>query len=182
MARARGAEEQAAPLQGIKVVEFTHMVMGPTAGVILGDLGADVIKVEPLKGDNTRRLKGSGAGYFPMYNRNKRSIALDLKHPKGRDVARQLIQSADIVLENFRTGTMAKLGLDYESLKADHPGLIYCSLKGFLSGPYENRVALDEVAVRLLLFRHDEHARARLCGARELEHHLGEECGFVDRL
>ena len=145
MAGARGAEEQAAPLQGIKVVEFTHMVMGPTAGVILGDLGADVIKVEPLKGDNTRRLKGSGAGYFPMYNRNKRSIALDLKHPKGLDVARQLIQSADIVLENFRTGTMAKLGLDYESLKTDHPGLIYCSLKGFLSGPYENRVALDEV-------------------------------------
>ena len=145
MAGARGAEKQAAPLQGVKVVEFTHMVMGPTAGVILGDLGADVIKVEPLKGDNTRRLKGSGAGYFPMYNRNKRSIALDLKHPKGRDVARQLIQSADIVLENFRTGTMAKLGLDYESLKADHPSLIYCSLKGFLSGPYENRVALDEV-------------------------------------
>ncbi|MEL0260310.1 MAG: CoA transferase, partial [Halieaceae bacterium] len=145
MAGSRGAEEQAAPLRGIKVVEFTHMVMGPTAGVILGDLGADVIKVEPLKGDNTRRLKGSGAGYFPMYNRNKRSIALDLKHPKGRDVALQLIQSADVVLENFRTGTMAKLGLDYESLKADHPGLVYCSLKGFLSGPYENRVALDEV-------------------------------------
>ena len=140
-----GAEEQAAPLRGIRVVEFTHMVMGPTAGVILGDLGADVIKVEPLKGDNTRRLKGSGAGYFPMYNRNKRSIALDLKNPKGRDVALQLIQSADIVLENFRTGTMANLGLDYDSLKATHPSLIYCSLKGFLSGPYENRVALDEV-------------------------------------
>ena len=145
MAGSRGAEEQAAPLRGIKVVEFTHMVMGPTAGVILGDLGADVIKVEPLAGDNTRRLKGSGAGYFPMYNRNKRSIALDLKKPQGQSIARQLIQSADIVLENFRTGTMAKLGLDYESLRADHPGLIYCSLKGFLSGPYENRVALDEV-------------------------------------
>lgn len=136
---------QAAPLRGIKVIEFTHMVMGPTAGVILGDLGADVIKVEPLKGDNTRRLTGSGAGYFPMYNRNKRSIALDLKHPKGRDVALQLIQSADIVLENFRPGTMANLGLDYDSLRRAHPGLIYCSLKGFLSGPYENRVALDEV-------------------------------------
>ena len=145
MAGSRGAEEQAAPLRGVKVVEFTHMVMGPTAGVILGDLGADVIKVEPLAGDNTRRLKGSGAGYFPMYNRNKRSIALDLKKPQGQAIARQLIQSADIVLENFRTGTMAKLGLDYESLRADHPGLIYCSLKGFLSGPYEHRVALDEV-------------------------------------
>ena len=145
MAGSRGAEEQAAPLRGIKVVEFTHMVMGPTAGVILGDLGADVIKVEPLAGDNTRRLTGSGAGYFPMYNRNKRSIALDLKKPQGQSIARQLSQSADIVLENFRSGTMAKLGLDYESLRTDHPGLIYCSLKGFLSGPYEHRVALDEV-------------------------------------
>ena len=145
MAESRGAEEQAAPLRGIKVVEFTHMVMGPTAGVILGDLGADVIKVEPLAGDNTRRLTGSGAGYFPMYNRNKRSIALDLKKPQGQSIARQLSQSADIVLENFRSGTMAKLGLDYASLRTDHPGLIYCSLKGFLSGPYEHRVALDEV-------------------------------------
>lgn len=145
MTGSRGAEEQLAPLRGIKVIEFTHMVMGPTAGVILGDLGADVIKVEPLKGDNTRRLKGSGAGYFPMYNRNKRSMTLDLKHPEGRNVALKLIQSADIVLENFRTGTMAKLGLDYESLAPANPGLIYCSLKGFLSGPYENRVALDEV-------------------------------------
>ena len=136
---------QGAPLRGIKVIEFTHMVMGPTAGVILGDLGADVIKVEPVKGDNTRRLSGSGAGYFPMYNRNKRSLALDLKHPKGRELAQQLVQSADIVLENFRPGTMANLGLDYDSLKSGNPGLIYCSMKGFLSGPYENRVALDEV-------------------------------------
>ena len=136
---------QEAPLRGIKVIEFTHMVMGPTAGVILGDLGADVIKVEPVKGDNTRRLSGSGAGYFPMYNRNKRSLALDLKHSKGRELAQQLVQSADIVLENFRPGTMANLGLDYDSLKSANPGLIYCSMKGFLSGPYENRVALDEV-------------------------------------
>ena len=143
-----GVEEthaQCAPLKGIKVIEFTHMVMGPTAGVILGDLGADVIKVEPLNGDNTRRLQGSGAGYFPMYNRNKRSIALDLKSPEGCKVALDLIQSADIVLENFRPGTMANLGLDYDTLKTSHPELIYCSLKGFLSGPYEHRVALDEV-------------------------------------
>ena len=143
-----GVEEthaQCAPLKGIKVIEFTHMVMGPTAGLILGDLGADVIKVEPLNGDNTRRLQGSGAGYFPMYNRNKRSIALDLKHPEGRKVALDLIHSADIVLENFRPGTMANLGLDYETFKTSHPELIYCSLKGFLSGPYEHRVALDEV-------------------------------------
>ena len=94
MTGSRGAVAQAAPLQGIKVIEFTHMVMGPTAGVILGDLGADVIKVEPLNGDNTRRLKGSGAGYFPMYNRNKRSIALDLKHPEGKAVAQRLVHSA----------------------------------------------------------------------------------------
>ena len=143
-----GGEEthaQCAPLKGIKVIEFTHMVMGPTAGVILGDLGADVIKVEPLNGDNTRRLQGSGAGYFPMYNRNKRSIALDLKNPEGRKVALDLIHSADIVLENFRPGTMANLGLDYDTLEPSHPALIYCSLKGFLSGPYEHRVALDEV-------------------------------------
>ena len=132
-------------LAGVKVLDLTSMVSGPVAAMMLADQGADVIKVEPLAGDNTRRLKGSGAGYFPMYNRNKRSIALDLKSPRGQSIALQLIQSADIVLENFRTGTMAKLGLDYASLKADHPGLIYCSLKGFLSGPYENRVALDEV-------------------------------------
>ena len=141
-----GGEEthaQCAPLKGIKVIEFTHMVMGPTAGVILGDLGADVIKVEPLNGDNTRRLQGSGAGYFPMYNRNKRSIALDLKNPEGRKVALDLIHSADIVLENFRPGTMANLGLDYDTLEPSHPALIYCSLKGFLSGPYEHRVSLD---------------------------------------
>ena len=143
-----GVEEmhaQCAPLKGIKVIEFTHMVMGPTAGVILGDLGADVIKVEPLNGDNTRRLQGSGAGYFPMYNRNKRSVALDLKSPEGCKVALDLIHSADIVLENFRPGTMANLGLDYDTLQPSHPELIYCSLKGFLSGPYEHRVALDEV-------------------------------------
>ena len=84
-------------------------------------LGADVIKVEPLNGDNTRRLQGSGAGYFPMYNRNKRSIALDLKNPEGRKVALDLIHSADIVLENFRPGTMANLGLDYDTLEPSHP-------------------------------------------------------------
>ena len=114
-------------------------------GLILGDLGADVIKVEPMKGDKTRRLKGSGAGYFAMYNRNKRSIELDLKTDQGRETALQLVASADILIENFRQGTMQRLGLDYDSLHAQYPRLIYCSLKGFLSGPYENRVALDEV-------------------------------------
>jgi crotonobetainyl-CoA:carnitine CoA-transferase CaiB-like acyl-CoA transferase len=135
----------AKPLQGLRVIEFTHMVMGPTTGVILADLGADVIKVEPLTGDSTRHLKGSGAGYFPMYNRNKRSIRLDLKTTQGLDIADRLIGSADILIENFRPGTMGKLNLGYESLAKKYPRLIYCSLKGFLSGPYENRVALDEV-------------------------------------
>lgn len=135
----------AKPLQGIKVIEFTHMVMGPTVGLILADLGAEVIKVEPIQGDNTRRLKGSGAGYFPMYNRNKRSISLNLKSDSGLELAKKLVASADVLVENFRPGTMAHLGLGYEELSALHPKLIYCSLKGFLSGPYENRVALDEV-------------------------------------
>jgi crotonobetainyl-CoA:carnitine CoA-transferase CaiB-like acyl-CoA transferase len=119
--------------------------MGPTVGLILADLGADVIKVEPIQGDNTRRLTGSGAGYFPMYNRNKRSIRLNLKSEKGLRLAKQLLGSADVLVENFRPGTMDALGLGYEDLSALYPMLIYCSLKGFLSGPYENRVALDEV-------------------------------------
>lgn len=134
------------PLTGLRVVEFTHMVMGPAVGAILADMGAEVIKVEPIGGDQTRRLLGSGAGYFPMYNRNKRSIALDLKKPEGLGIARRLAASADIVIENFRPGAMAKLGLTYEQLSADNPRLIYCSEKGFLAGPYEERTALDEVA------------------------------------
>ena len=133
------------PLSGIKVVEFTHMVMGPTAGLILADMGASAVKVEPLRGDNTRRLKGSGAGYFPMYNRNKRSICLDLKSEKGREAAYRLIKDADVLLENFRPGAMDKLGFGYEALSKISPRLIYCSLKGFLTGPYEKRTALDEV-------------------------------------
>lgn len=133
------------PLSGIRVVEFTHMVMGPTVGVILADLGADVTKIEPIKGDNTRRLLGSGAGYFPMYNRNKKSVCLDLKNPEGHKIAEQMIEGADIVIENFRPGAMDKLGFGYDDLKKNNKGLIYCSAKGFLTGPYENRTALDEV-------------------------------------
>ncbi|MDX2143107.1 MAG: CaiB/BaiF CoA-transferase family protein [Rhodospirillaceae bacterium] len=136
----------ALPLAGLKVVEFTHMVMGPAVGVILGDLGAEVIKIEPLGGDNTRRLKGSGAGYFPMYNRNKRSICLDLKSPEGKKIALQLIERADVVIENFRPGAMDKLGFGYKDVSKLNPRAIYCSEKGFLKGPYEHRTALDEVA------------------------------------
>ncbi|WP_226702805.1 CaiB/BaiF CoA transferase family protein [Microbulbifer elongatus] len=139
------AHQQELPLAGIKVVEFTHMVMGPAAGGILADLGAEVTKVEPCQGDNTRRLQGSGAGYFAMYNRNKRSLALDLKSPEGKDIALRLVDEADVVIENFRHGAMDRLGFGYADLSARNPRLVYCSLKGFLGGPYEHRTALDEV-------------------------------------
>ncbi len=134
------------PLAGIKVVEFTHMVMGPTVGHILAGLGAEVIRVEPLGGDQTRRLLGSGAGYFPMYNRGKQSICLDLKSADGLAVAKDLCSQADVLVENFRPGALDRLGLDYDSLDSTNPRLIYCSEKGFLPGPYEQRTALDEVA------------------------------------
>lgn len=136
----------ATPLAGLRVVEFAHMVMGPMAGLILGDLGADVIKIEPApEGDNTRRLEGSGIGFFPMTSRNKRSLTLDLKSPAGLAIARQLISRADILTENFRPGALDKLGLGYSACSTLNPRLIYCSLKGFLAGPYEHRTALDEV-------------------------------------
>jgi crotonobetainyl-CoA:carnitine CoA-transferase CaiB-like acyl-CoA transferase len=134
------------PLAGIKVVEFTHMVMGPTVGHILAGLGAEVVRVEPIGGDQTRRLLGSGAGYFPMYNRGKQSICLDLKSADGLAVAKDLCAQADVLVENFRPGALDRLGLDYSSLAKSNPRLIYCSEKGFLPGPYEQRTALDEVA------------------------------------
>jgi crotonobetainyl-CoA:carnitine CoA-transferase CaiB-like acyl-CoA transferase len=134
------------PLAGLKIIEFTHMVMGPSIGLILADLGADVVKVEPPGGDLTRQLLGSGAGYFPMFNRNKRSICLDLKSTADLDAARRLCATADIVIENFRLGTLDRLGLGYEALRVLNKRLIFCAAKGFLSGPYENRTALDEVA------------------------------------
>ncbi|MGL4543589.1 MAG: CaiB/BaiF CoA transferase family protein [Polymorphobacter sp.] len=134
------------PLDGLTVVEFTHMVMGPTVGHILASLGADVVRVEPPGGDATRRLLGSGAGYFAMYNRHKASIGLDLKAADGHAVARRLCASADILVENFRPGALDRLGLGYDALAATNPRLIYASEKGFLPGPYENRTALDEVA------------------------------------
>ncbi len=133
------------PLTGLRVVEFTHMVMGPTCGQVLADLGAEVIKVEPIHGDRTRHLLGSGAGFFPMFNRGKKSIAIDLHRPEGAAVARRLAASADVVAENFKPGTMQKYGLDYASLSAQNPRVIYVSCKGFLPGPYEHRTALDEV-------------------------------------
>jgi crotonobetainyl-CoA:carnitine CoA-transferase CaiB-like acyl-CoA transferase len=133
------------PLSGIRVVEFSHMVMGPTCGMILGDLGADVIKIEPPGGDKTRTLIGSGAGFFPLFNRNKKSVSADLSKAEDRARVERLIASADIVSENFRPGALKKHGFDYASLKKRHKRLIYVSHKGFLPGPYEHRVALDEV-------------------------------------
>jgi crotonobetainyl-CoA:carnitine CoA-transferase CaiB-like acyl-CoA transferase len=121
------------------------MVMGPTCGMVLADLGAEAIKVEPIDGDRTRHLLGAGSGFFPMFNRNKKSIAIDLRQPEGADVARKLCGTADIVAENFKPGTMAKYGLDYAALARDNPRLIYITHKGFLPGPYDHRTALDEV-------------------------------------
>ena len=133
------------PLTGVRVIEFVHMVMGPTCGLVLGDLGAEVIKIEPLEGDNTRRLVGAGAGFWAAFNRNKKSLAIDLKSPEGIAIVNKLLATADAVTENFRPGTMDKLGLGYAEVKRLKPEIIYCSLKGFLPGPYEQRTALDEV-------------------------------------
>jgi len=134
------------PLEGIRVIEFVHVVMGPTCGLVLADLGAEVIKVEPIDGDHTRKLTASGAGFFPTYNRNKKSLAIDVKSVEGREIVLDLIKRADVVTENFRPGAMDKLGFGYQQLKDIRPELVYCSLKGFLAGPYDHRTGLDEMA------------------------------------
>ena len=139
------SEAGALPLAGIRVVEFTHMVMGPTCGMILADLGAEVIKVEPLAGDSTRKLLGSGAGFFSMFNRNKKSLAVDVGDLRGREIVLRLVAGADVFSENFKGGTMERLGFGHEALSKLNPRLIYVSHKGFLPGPYEQRTALDEV-------------------------------------
>ena len=133
------------PLEGVRVIEFTHMVMGPTCGMILADLGAEVIKIEPPGGDKTRKLPGLGIGFFRSFNRNKKSVVLDINTPEGHATALELIGQCDVMLENFRPGMMAALGLDHETLSKIYPKLIYVSHKGFLPGPYEKRLALDEV-------------------------------------
>jgi crotonobetainyl-CoA:carnitine CoA-transferase CaiB-like acyl-CoA transferase len=135
-----------APLAGLRVVEFTHMIMGPSVGAILASLGAEVIHVEPIGGDKTRNLVGSGAGFFATFNRGKSSLCLDLKSPEGIAIAKRLCDSADILVENYRPGAMDRLGLSYKALAETNPRLIYCSAKGFLAGPYQERTALDEVA------------------------------------
>jgi crotonobetainyl-CoA:carnitine CoA-transferase CaiB-like acyl-CoA transferase len=140
------AQPESLPLAGIRVLEFTQNIMGPSAGLVLADLGADVIKVEPAPGgDPTRRLSGFAAGFFGYFNRNKRSIAIDVKQQAGPDLVKRLAASADVVIENYAPGTMERLGCGYDALGALNPRLVYCALKGFLSGPYEHRPALDEV-------------------------------------
>jgi len=139
------AAQQSMPLEGVRVIEFTHMVMGPTCGMILADLGAEVIKIEPPGGDKTRKLPGLGVGFFRTFNRNKKSVVLDIHSPAGHATALELIGHCDVMLENFRPGLMASLRLDYATLSKRFPGLIYVSHKGFLPGPYERRLALDEV-------------------------------------
>jgi crotonobetainyl-CoA:carnitine CoA-transferase CaiB-like acyl-CoA transferase len=134
------------PLEGIRVLELGHTVMGPTAGLVLADMGADVYKVERTgKGDDTRWLKGFGAGFFTYFNRNKKSLALDLKSEQGKELLLKLIEKADVLIENYGPETVERLGLGYEACRARNPRLIYCSLKGFMPGPYEKRPALDEV-------------------------------------
>src|SRR6201996_5810309 len=136
----------AAPLAGLRVLEFSHTVMGPTAGLLLADMGADVIKVEPgPKGDHTRKLGGFASGFFAAFNRNKRSIVLDLKSTEGQGILHRLVRDTDVVLENYGPGTMERLGCGYEQLAPLNPRLIYLALKGYLAGPYEHRPALDEV-------------------------------------
>lgn len=134
------------PLEGIRVLDFGHTVMGPTAGLVLADLGAEVIRIEPSPGgDPTRDLRGFGTGYFPFYNRNKKSLAVNLKTEEGRAIVRKLVAVSDVMLENFGPGTIDRLGFGYDEVSRLNPRLVYLSMKGFLPGPYENRTALDEV-------------------------------------
>lgn len=134
------------PLAGLRVLEFTQNIMGPSAGLLLADLGADVIKIEPAPaGDATRRLPGFASGFYGYFNRNKRSLAVNMKEPEGRDLVRELARDSDVVIENFAPGTMERLGCGFDDLSRDNPRLVYCALKGFLAGPYEHRPALDEI-------------------------------------
>ncbi|MZR30074.1 CaiB/BaiF CoA transferase family protein [Sneathiella litorea] len=135
----------ALPLDGIRVVEMSHMVMGPACGMILAQLGAEVIKVEPPKGDKTRDLKGMGTAFFPLFNRGKRSLVLDLALEKDREILHKLLDTTDVFIENFKDGLLARQGLEQETMLKRHPTLIIAGHKGFLSGPYQHRPALDEV-------------------------------------
>lgn len=136
----------ALPLQGVRVLEFSHTIMGPCAGMVLADLGADVVKIEPLPtGDKTRQLRGFAAGFFATFNRNKRSLLIDLKQQRGQDALHRLIADFDVVLDNYGPGTMERLACGYDQLSALNERLVFLSLKGYLGGPLQDRPALDEV-------------------------------------
>ncbi|MDH3859552.1 MAG: CoA transferase, partial [Gammaproteobacteria bacterium] len=140
------------PLLGLKVIELAHIMAGPVCGQLLADMGADVIKVEKVPGgDDTRRMvppevDGESAA-FMILNRNKRGTAINLKSENGRSVLRRMLATADVVIENYRVGTMEGLGLGYETLHQQNPGLIYCQITGFgRTGPYADRPGFDLIA------------------------------------
>ena len=160
------------PLDGVRVVEMTHMVMGPTCGMILAQLGAEVIKVEPPAGDKTRSLGGMGTSFFPLFNRGKRSVVLDFAKAEDRDTMHRLLASADVFLENFRDGQLDKQGLGPEELRRKHPHLIVAGHKGFLSGPYEHRPALDEVVQMM-------SGLAAMTGTREKPQRVGSSANDI---
>src|SRR5687767_3205278 len=138
----------ALPLEGLRVLELGHIVAGPSAGLLFADLGADVVKVEkPGEGDQSRGMPAGNSANFHFLNRNKRSIAIDLKGAsEGRDLFLRLVKRTDVVIDNFAHGAVEGLGLGYDVLAKENPGLIYLALKGFLPGPYEARPFLDELA------------------------------------
>src|SRR4029079_17846682 len=137
-------DKQRLPLQGVRVLELSHIVAGPSGGMILGDLGADVIKIEhPATGDTARSHANRG-GTFYSFNRNKKYLALDLRQPAGKKIFEKLVERSDIVLDNFVTGAMSRLGLDYAWARSVNKRIIYCSVKGFLPGPYSDRPSLRE--------------------------------------
>ena len=164
--------EAGLPLEGVRVVEMTHMVMGPTCGMILAQLGAEVIKVEPPSGDKTRSLGGMGTAFFPLFNRGKRSVVLDFEKPGDRDTMHRLLATADVFLENFRDGQLEKQGLGAEELRRRHPHLIIAGHKGFLSGPYEHRPALDEVVQMM-------SGLAAMTGTREKPQRVGSSANDI---
>ena len=140
-----GSMSEFLPLEGVRVVEASHMIFGPSCGMFFALLGAEVIKVEPVEGDKTRQLTGMGASFFATFNRGKKSITLDLDSPDGRKALDKLLESSDILVENFRDASLDRMGLDPERLRERFPRLIIVSCKGFLDGPYKDRPALDEV-------------------------------------
>ncbi|WP_407157385.1 CaiB/BaiF CoA transferase family protein [Bradyrhizobium sp. STM 3557] len=164
--------ESGLPLDGVRVVEMTHMVMGPTCGMILAQLGAEVIKVEPPTGDKTRSLGGMGISFFPLFNRGKRSVVLDLAKPEDRETMHRLLATADVFLENFRDGQLEKQGLGADELRRRHPHLIIAGHKGFLSGPYEHRPALDEVVQML-------SGLATMTGTKEKPQRVGSSANDI---